>query len=186
LYLGAVYAVVAEWIRRGKPRSDETRHAFRDFVQPMDYIVREILGLAPLMDGQEMARAVLSERAYGWLREVALKVEETGQLGKTLQASDIGDLCDEEDIAIPGLKESKASTLTRREDRSKQVGINLKKAFEDITPVENAPKGTPEGLRCLELETWEVERWEEKSDDGRKKVKKYRIVKSEQKNDETD
>jgi len=185
LYLGAVYAVVAEWIRRGKPRSDETRHAFRDWVQPMDYIIREILGLAPLMEGQEMARAILSNRAYGWLREVALKVDETGQLGVPLQASAIGDLCEEEDITIPGLRETKASPLLHREDRNKQVGINLKKIFEDIPPIENAPKGTPEGLRRLELEGYEVERWEERAPGETKPVKKYRIVKKVCPGDET-
>jgi hypothetical protein len=175
-YLGAIYAVVGEWIRRGKPGSDETCHAFLDWVAALDYIVREILGLAPLMEGQSTTRQILSDWAYGWLREVALKVEETGQLGKTLQVSDIGDLCDEEDIRIPGLRDSK-TTLLRREDRNKQVGINLKKIFEEIKPLQNPPPGTPEGLRCLELEVWEVERWEERAPKETKPTKKYRFVK---------
>jgi len=88
---------------------------------------------------------------------VALKVDETGQLGATLQASDIGDLCEEEGISIPGLRDSKASPFTRREDRNKQVGINLKKIFGDIPPVNNPPPEAIE-LRALELETYEVER----------------------------
>ena len=38
-YLGAVHAVVREWILRGKPRTNETRHDFRDWVQSLDWIV---------------------------------------------------------------------------------------------------------------------------------------------------
>jgi len=96
---------------------------------------------------------------------VALKVDETGQLGATLQASDIGDLCEEEGISIPGLRDSKASPFTRREDRNKQVGINLKKIFGDIPPVNNPPPEAIE-LRALELETYEVERWKERASGG--------------------
>ena len=177
-YLGAVYAVVGEWIRRGKPGSEETRHAFLDWVQAMDYIVREILGLAPLMEGQATTRQILSDPVYGWLRTVALRIEETGQLGKTLQANDIGELCDDEDIPIPGLQPSKSTVLTfQSEQRNRQVGKNLKKIFEEIAPVPNPPRGTPEGMRCLELETWEVERWEERAVRETKPTKKYRFVK---------
>src|SRR5262249_29698074 len=118
---------------------------------------------------------------YGWLREVALKVEETGQLGKTLQASDLGDLCEEEDIRITGLRELRAGLLTRREERNKQVGINLRKIFNDVPLVKNPPTGTPEGLRCLELETYEVERWEERAPNETKPTKKYRFVKIQRK-----
>jgi len=177
-YLGAVYAVVGEWIRRGKPGSEETRHAFLDWVQAMDYIVHEILGLAPLMEGQATTRQILSDPVYGWLRTVALRIEETGQLGKTLQANDIGELCDDEDIPIPGLQPSKSTVLTfQSEQRNRQVGKNLKKIFEEIAPVPNPPRGTPEGMRCLELETWEVERWEERAVRETKPTKKYRFVK---------
>jgi hypothetical protein len=177
-YLGAVYAVVSEWIRRGKPRTNESRHSFRDWVQALDYIVREILELAPLMDGQATTRQILSDRVYGWLREVGLKVEKTGLLGKTLQANDIGDLCDDEGITIPGLAPSKSSVLTiQNEQRNRQVGKNLKKIFEEIAPAQNPPRGTPEGLRSLELETWEIERWEERAVGETKPTKKYRFVK---------
>jgi hypothetical protein len=175
-YLGAVYAVVGEWIRRGKPRTDETRHTFRDWVQAADYIVREILGLAALMEGQATTRQILSDPVVGWLREVALKIEETGQLGKTLQASDLGDLCDNEDITIPGFREPKTASLNRYIERNRQVGKNLKKIFDEV-PLEKNPPAGAEGLRCLELETWEVERWEERAVRETKPTKKYRFIK---------
>jgi hypothetical protein len=175
-YLGAVFAVVKEWIRRGKPRTDETRHAFRDWVQSLDYIVQEILGLAPLLEGQQTARQILSDPAYGWLRAVALKVEEMGRLGETLQAGDLGDLCDEEDITIPGLRESKANLLTQREARNRQVGKNLKKIFDEVPLVKNPPAGVM-GLRCLDLETFEIERREERAVGETKPSRKYRFIK---------
>jgi hypothetical protein len=175
-YLGAVHVVVSEWIRRGKKRTDEARHAFRDWVQALDYIVQEILGLSPLMEGQATVRKIISDPVYGWLREVALKVEETRRLGETFQAGDIGDLCDEEGITIPGLRELKAGILTRREERNKQIGVNLRKVFEEVPPVKHPSSGV-EGLRCLELETYVVERWEERVPGETKPKRKYRFLK---------
>jgi hypothetical protein len=44
-YLGAVHTVAGEWILRGKPRTNETRHDFREVVQSVDWIVQNICQL---------------------------------------------------------------------------------------------------------------------------------------------
>jgi len=41
LYLGAVFAVIRQWHQDGMPRSRETHHDFRNWVQKLDYIVQE-------------------------------------------------------------------------------------------------------------------------------------------------
>lgn len=45
-YLGTVFAIVREWHRLGKPRTDETRHDFRAWAQTLDWIVQNLFGAA--------------------------------------------------------------------------------------------------------------------------------------------
>ena len=50
-YLGAVFAIIRNWIERGSHCTYETRHDFREWVQTLDWIIQYILDEAPLMDG---------------------------------------------------------------------------------------------------------------------------------------
>jgi hypothetical protein len=103
-YLGAVYAIVAEWIRRGKPRTDENRHSFREWSQPLDWICRNLLGVGPLLDGHMEAAERTSNPARAWLRELALHVIEVGRDGENLSASSIREICEEVDLPPPGAR----------------------------------------------------------------------------------
>jgi hypothetical protein len=131
-YLGAVFAVIAEWIRRGRPRTDERRHSFRDWVQAADYIVREILGLAPLLDDHEAAQHVLNDPVMGWLREVMKEVEKTNPgLDVTLKAADIGDLCKERGIELPNHKGPFRTGPFGNDDRNQHIGRLLGNLYRD-------------------------------------------------------
>ena len=37
-YLGCIFAVAEQWLARGKPKTDESRHDFREWVQSLDWI----------------------------------------------------------------------------------------------------------------------------------------------------
>src|SRR6202021_3926405 len=52
-YLGVVFAIIRRWIELRRPRSDETRHDFREWAQKLDWILQNILGAAPLMGGHQ-------------------------------------------------------------------------------------------------------------------------------------
>lgn len=73
-FLGCVFSVVGEWIAHGKPRTKDTRHDFREWCQTLDWIVQNLLGGAPLMDGHQAAQERTSNPALSWLRAVALAV----------------------------------------------------------------------------------------------------------------
>ena len=123
-YLGAVFSLVAEWIACGKPRSKDCRHDFREWCQTVDWILRDLCGCAPLMDGHEAAQERASNPALSWLRAVALAVEMEGRLGTALIASELVDVCELHAVEIPGNPAD--------EDRaSRQVGKLCKQLFRE-------------------------------------------------------
>jgi len=123
-FLGAVFSLVAEWIASGKPRTKDCRHDFREWNQTLDWIVRELVGCAPLMEGHEAAQERASNPALSWLRAVALAVEAENRLGQPLIASELVEVCDLHAVEIPGKPAD--------EDRAKrQVGSLCKQLFRD-------------------------------------------------------
>jgi hypothetical protein len=64
-YLGANLRIIQEWWERGRKRTSENRHDFTDWVQPLDSIVQDIFGLAPLMDGHAEEVLRVSDPAGG-------------------------------------------------------------------------------------------------------------------------
>jgi len=129
-YLGCVFSVIAAWIAAGKPRTSETRHDFRDWSQMLDWMIQNILKAAPLMDGHEAAQERVSNPARSWLRSVALVLDGDNRLGVPVIASDIVELCDAHEIAIPGLKSSDEPTARRK------VGILMASLFGNGHAVE--------------------------------------------------
>lgn len=123
-FLGCVFSVIGEWIANGKPRTSDTRHDFREWSQTLDWIVQNILGCAPLMDGHEAAQERTSNPALSWLRAVALVVAGENRLGVPLIASELVEVCDLHAVEIPGKPAD--------EDRAKrQVGSLCKQLFRD-------------------------------------------------------
>lgn len=103
-YLGAVFAIIREWIEQGCPRSGEIRHDFREWAQTLDWIVQKILGEAPLMDGHQDAQERVSNPDLTFLRNLALLVAEQGRLGESLNASALYEIAESTDLNIPGLR----------------------------------------------------------------------------------
>lgn len=124
-YLGCVHAVIREWHEAGAPRL-ETDHSFREWVGALDWIVRAIFDLPPLLDGHQDAVERAGNPALGWLRAVALAVVKTHRLAEMLSASAIAEVCADETIELPGCKD-----ITDGEARRQQVGRLLGKCFAD-------------------------------------------------------
>jgi hypothetical protein len=125
-YLGCVFAVVRAWHAQGQPRTDETRHDFREWAQVVDWMMQKIFSTVPVMEGHRQAQERVSNPALVWLRSVVLAVHETGELDCALTATDIFGLCDNEDIAVPGLRPD------ADEDKGKKViGTIMAKLFRE-------------------------------------------------------
>jgi len=114
-YLGSVFAVIREWYRLGLQKTDETRHNFTEWVQVVDWICQNIFGLVPVMDGHQQAQERVSNPQLVWLRKVVLNINETGELNRSLTATDLQRVCETAGITIPGLR------AEAEEDRAKKV-----------------------------------------------------------------
>ncbi|MEN9678586.1 MAG: hypothetical protein RIS76_4482, partial [Verrucomicrobiota bacterium] len=80
--LGAVFKVVEEWVRQGKPRTTDTRHDFREWCQTLDWIVQHIFHSAPLMDGHENAKDRAANPHLTFLRALAISLNAHHQYGR--------------------------------------------------------------------------------------------------------
>jgi hypothetical protein len=161
LLLGAVFAVVSEWIRRGRPHSQETRHAFQEWVQTMDWIVQSIFKLPPLLDGHAETQKLLTNKNYGWFREVVLALvkENKGHFPVAARASDIEMVCDAASINIPGLKEDAGDAV-----KLQMIGRVLGRIFKDA------------GAECVSVEGLQVARVTERNPLTRHEDKRYIIT----------
>lgn len=101
-YLGAVFSVIREWHRHGKPATRETGHDFRKWAQPLDWIVQNIFDAAPLLQGHAAATERMTSPLLGWLRDIALLVVQAERTGAELRAHDIAILIRDTEVELPG------------------------------------------------------------------------------------
>jgi hypothetical protein len=128
-YLGAVFAIIREWIERCRPRSGETQHDFREWAQTLDWIVQNILGGTPLMDGHQDAQERVSSPGLTFLRKLALVIAEQDRLGESLIASALYEIADSAVLEIPGLREPS-------EDKGKRlIGSIMARLFKSANTI---------------------------------------------------
>jgi hypothetical protein len=130
-YLGAVFSLVTAWVAAGKPRTDETRHDFREWCQVVDWIVQNLMGGAPVMEGHPAAQERVANPALVWVRSIALALEGENRLGESLTATAIVEICSMHDIAIPGSKDQADGDMAKR-----QVGSLLRRVFREAEEIE--------------------------------------------------
>jgi hypothetical protein len=126
LYLGYVFAVIAEWHKRGTPRTDESRHDFREWVQTVDYIVQKIFGMAPVMEGHQEAQERVSNPNHVWLRGLVMAIVDAGECDRALTATELCEICENADLTVPGLRPGADA-----EKGKKLIGIVMGKLFRD-------------------------------------------------------
>jgi hypothetical protein len=123
-YLGCIFAVVAEWVKCGKPRTDDTRHDFKAWTQSLDWIVQNIMGLPRLLDGHREEQLRAANPALQFLRAVAVAVTDQKKEGFNLSALDLVDICETAEITLPGRADSTEKPELR-------LGRTLKRVFND-------------------------------------------------------
>jgi hypothetical protein len=127
-YLGCVLGIIKEWMARGKQKTSDTRHDFREWNQICDWVVQTLFGCVPLMDGHEKTKERVSNPNITWLRKVALAANANSHLDQKLTASAIVELCELEDIELPGfVNPSKENAAIRK------VGAVMRKLFGELS-----------------------------------------------------
>ena len=126
--LALVFEVIKEWHRQGKPRTNERGHDFREWCQVLDWIVQNIFGERPLMEGHSDALNRAASPSHSFARETALMLQERNYLGHDYQASHIANLCRGSTINIPFL-----SPDQRDDDDARRmaVGKAMAELFEE-------------------------------------------------------
>lgn len=125
-YLGAVFRIVKAWMEAGKPKTKDTRHDRREWCQTLDWIVQNLVGTAPLMNGHQEAQERTGSTGLTWLRSVALSVKRDDKLGTPFTTTRLTELCAEHGIAIPGANDDLLST-------TRIIGTHLARAFSTAT-----------------------------------------------------
>jgi hypothetical protein len=125
-YLGAIHAILREWAAAGCPRSDETGHDFRGWVQALDWIVQNILKLYPLMTEHREQQMRTANPRLQWLRDILRAMAEDGLDPNTgITASDFAEAAEEHCLEIPGRRP------TSNEAAEVSVGRVLSRVFKD-------------------------------------------------------
>lgn len=104
-FLGAVFAIIRAWYDAGKPQTTTNFNSFTPWARTLDWIVQNLWGLAPLLDGHKETLARLTSPHLNWLRDVAKAVMKAGADGHQLATHHIVDVLEKEGVAIPGLPE---------------------------------------------------------------------------------
>jgi hypothetical protein len=129
LYLGCVVAVVKAWAASGCHRSCGVDHDFRAWAGACDWIVREIAGLPPLLDGHREAQLRTANPMLTALREIALAVEERGDLEKPLTTARLLEIAADSQIQIPGVNTATTDEAGKR-DAARAMGVKLSPVFK--------------------------------------------------------
>ena len=105
-FLRAGFVILKEWYKRGCPKTEESRHQFPEWVQPMDYMGQHICGLAPLMDDHQEKQKSLSDSNKVFERLFILEVKKSERMGREWSAKDCAELCIDNEIGIPPFKDN--------------------------------------------------------------------------------
>lgn len=126
-FLGAVHMVIEEWHKRGKQRTDEGRHSFREWAQSMDWIVQNIFELPPLLDDHDRVGQRLSDPYLAFIEHLSRSVALAAACLE-YQAKDLAASAQAHTIQIPGLGELAQNDA---DAGAKQIGVIMRKLFKD-------------------------------------------------------
>jgi hypothetical protein len=133
-HLGAVFSIIKEWVRQGKRRTSTTAHesSFTPCAQSLDWIVQNIMELAPLLDGYVEVRNRMTSQNLQTLREIALVIIKRRK-DEWLTASDILEEVGSDGIQLPGTHNGydyETMTEGEKDNVKRQLGLLFKRAFE--------------------------------------------------------
>ncbi len=150
--LGCIYAIAAEWWRRGCPRTEELGHDFRDFTQACDWIAQNILEEAPVMDGHAEAQEQYADAGKVFFLRLWDILEMQGKLHRFFRAGQLATTAFRYSVPIPGL------SLRFQGDENagaKLIGSVAAEMFEGSAVLDLGQRKTVERREALPAEDWD-------------------------------
>lgn len=151
LYLGAIYTILQEWLRRGRPKGAHGGHDFREWTQVIRAIVVDLMGLEdPIKDMREIQRRT-SSKNEGLVREIAHAVKNTWRMNVWLTTTDLLDICLDKDIPFGDLSDADTDNDGVRQKALQCIGRKLSAFFGDKGTAGSQVTKSLEGLyvtRC--------------------------------------
>jgi len=169
-YLGAIFSIVKNYCpNKNEPlrKTTATSHSFRGWAQSLDFIVQELCGQAPLLDGHQAEKLRMGNPESQWLRDLCLAVLSTGRR-EQLYVHKLADIAYQNGMDIPGLKGCDFSSATD-DDRKhvyRQIGRRLSAAISVRNEI------LVDNMRILR-----TEHQEQGSSDRLRTVRKYQFFK---------
>jgi len=160
-YLSAVLTIARAWVEAGRPATNETRISgtFRAWCRPMDWICRNYFNLPPMMDGNEEAQTRAANPALNWIRDIALAAKAAGVLGAELQAVDLLNLIEENELEPPTAPKEDGDAEGERTRQLQAIGRRMKTAFK--------------GADVLSVDGFTLHRWEEPGEKHPRKLYRF-------------
>lgn len=152
MFLGAVFAIIREWHRRGKPELQNVDHDFRKWGRVLGYIVQHIVQGGELLGDHRAAQERIASPLLSWVRDVALTVQRADRFDEWMRPHQLLTLLDSagfEGLGVDGDDEEQWRKATQN------LGRKLSKAFQAEDQVV--------------IDAIQVKRREEDDDQGRQK-----------------
>jgi len=130
-YLSCIYAVIRDWHARGKPKTEERRHDFREWARTLDWIIQKKFKLPPPLEGPRSEQLRMSSVGLTFLRDLALVVQTANMCNDDLTASMLASLCDAGEIDVPGCSPGADNSLI-----TKRIGTLLGPLFKESVSIE--------------------------------------------------
>ena len=175
-YLGAVFAVVREWWRQGKPETDEVRHDFRPWARTLDWIVQNLFECAPLCDGLQQAKKRTTTPHLNWLRDVALAVRDEGCLGTQLRVNDIVDIAYRHGVEVPGMGEKDSLD---DDDVARKAFMAVGRRLATCFGGSSRPGSGGDEIAACEVDGYEAQRCVRYDSAHRREIRSYRFTDAE-------
>ena len=151
-YLAAIYAVLREWLRQGRPRADSAGgHDFRGWARAIRWICTELIGLADPVVGLGEIKERMSSPGGSWLRAACNVAVLKGRVGIPMGATDLVRLLEGEGIELPGWRDGDDTDDDDVMARlAKAMGSRLRRCFQDVDEVD--------GVQRIDIDGRPVER----------------------------
>ena len=124
-YLGCVFAVIAAWVEAGCKRTKARGHDFKFFVRTMDWIVQNLFGCVPLLEGHKEAAQRMHTPGLSFFRLLSITICGDGNLGVDYTAMELAEIAIQNEIPVPNAPKHAEEMRV-----AKQIGMLRKRVFK--------------------------------------------------------